>query len=111
MAIRWTFKHFLASKHQIYSVTDLQKKVVQETGVVISVSQLCKLVNRTPSMIRFETTEILTSALNCELSDFLTISAKKMNPAQQKKLSYKNTPRSKIGVKAFPSPSDYKTDK
>jgi DNA-binding Xre family transcriptional regulator len=111
MAIRWTFKSFLALKHQIYSATDLQKRIVKETGIVISVSQLCKLVNRTPAMIRFETAEILTSALNCELSDFLAISAKKMNPAQQKKLSYKNTPRSKIGVKAFPAPSDYKTEK
>jgi len=111
MAIRWSFKHFLASKHQIYSVTDLQKKIVKETGIVISVSQLCKLVNRTPSMIRFETAEILVSALNCELSDFLTISAKKMNPTEPKKLSYKNTPRSKIGVKSFPSPSNYKTEK
>ena len=111
MAIRWTFKHYLASKHQLYSATDLQKKIAKETGILVSVSQLCKLVNRTPTMIRLETVEILVTALNCELSDFLGISAKKMNPAHQKKLSYKNTPRSKIGSKAFPKPADYKTDK
>jgi DNA-binding Xre family transcriptional regulator len=110
MAIRWTLKHYLASEHQIYSVTSLQKKVVKETGVVISLWQLCKLVNASPKMIRFDTAEILCSALECELSDFLKITAKEMNPDQKRKLSYKNTPRSKIGVKAFPSPSDYKTE-
>ncbi len=109
MAIRWTFKQYLASKHQIYTVTELQKRVVKETGVVISVAQLCKLVNSAPKMIRFETAEILVSALGCELSDFLAITPKKMNPAQKKKLSYKNTPRCKIGVSSFPSPEDYKS--
>ena len=108
MAIHWTFKQYLSSKHQIYAATELQKKVVKETGVVISISQLCKLVNGRPRQIRFETAEILCSALGCELGDFLRITAKKMNPNQKRKLSYKNTPRCKIATKAFPAPEDYK---
>ena len=108
MAIHWTFKQYLASKHQIYTATDLQKKIVQETGVVISVAQLCKLVNRRPKQIRFETAEIIVSALSCELHDFLKITARQMNPNQKRKLSFKNTPRSKIAVKAFPAPENYK---
>jgi DNA-binding Xre family transcriptional regulator len=111
MAIRWTFKHYLSSQHHIYTATELQKKVVKETGIAISVGQLCKLVNRSPKMIRFETAEILCSALQCELGDFLKITAKKMNPDQKRKLSFKNTPRSKIGVRAFPAPENYSTDK
>ncbi len=87
MAIRWIFKQYLSSKHHIYTTVGLQKKIVQETGVVISVAQLGKLVNRGPKMIRFETAEVLVSALGCELSDFLTITSKKMNPDQKKKLS------------------------
>lgn len=111
MAIHWSFKHYLASKHQIYTTTELQKKIVKETGIVISVAQLCKMVNARPKMIRFETIEILCSALSCELSDFLSIAAKKMNPEKKMKLSYKNTPRSKIGVREFPAPENYKTEK
>lgn len=111
MAIRWTFKHYLASQHQIYTSVALQKKVVEKTGIVISMAQLCKLTKRAQKMIRFETAEILCSALECKLSDFLTVTAKQMNPTQQKKLSYKNTPLSKIGTRAFPVPANYKTDK
>jgi DNA-binding Xre family transcriptional regulator len=109
MAIHWTLKQYLCSKHQIYTATDLQKRIVKETGVVISIAQLCKLVNGKPKQIRFETAEILCSALGCELADFLKISGRQMNPNQKRKLSYKNTPRCKIATKAFPSPEDYKT--
>ena len=109
MAIRWSLKHYLASKHQIYAATELQKKVVTQTGVVISIAQLCNLVNGRPKMIRFETAEVLCSALGCDMSDFLSITPKEMDPMKKKKLSYKNTPHSKIAVQAFPSPEDYKT--
>jgi DNA-binding Xre family transcriptional regulator len=109
MAIHWTFKQYLVSKHQIYTSTELQKRIVKATGVVISVAQLCKLVNGRPKQIRIETAEILCSALSCELHDFLKITSKSMNPSQKRKLSYKNTPRCKIAVKAFPAPEDYKT--
>jgi DNA-binding Xre family transcriptional regulator len=109
MPIHWTFKQYLSSKHQLYTATDLQKKIVKETGVVISIAQLCNLVNRRPKQIRFETAEILCSALGCELQDFLKITARQMNPNQKRKLSYQNTPRCKIALKAFPCPEDYKT--
>jgi DNA-binding Xre family transcriptional regulator len=108
MAIRWTFKQYLAAKHQVYTATELQKRVVKATGVVISVAQLCKLVNARPQQIRLETAEILCSALSCELHDFLKITAREMNPNKKRKLSYKNTPHSKIASRAFPSPADYK---
>lgn len=109
MAIRWTFKRYLAVTHQIFSATELQKKILKETGVEISIGQLCNFVNGTPKMIRFETAEILCSTFNCELGKFLKVTAKKMNPDQKRKLSYKNTPRSKIGILSFPVPENYKT--
>ena len=105
--VKWTLKSFLASKHQIYSATELQKKIVKKTGVAISLAQLCKLVNGTPSMIRLSTVEIICSALGAELSDFLQVGPKAMNPEKLRKLSYRNTPKSKIGVKNFPAPADY----
>ncbi len=109
MMVKWTFKNYLATKHQIYSATELQKRIVKQTGVAISVAQLCKLTNTTPSMIRLSTVEILCSALNCELSDFLQVTPKVMNPGKTRKLSYKNTPKSKISVKTFPIPADYES--
>jgi DNA-binding Xre family transcriptional regulator len=110
MAVRWTLKRFLAEKHQIYSVTDLQKKIVKKTGVVISVANLCAHVNRAPKMIRLTTVEIICSALECELQDFLSITAKVMDPTHTRKLSFKNTPKAKIATKAFPKASDYETE-
>lgn len=109
MAIRWKFKYYLVQKHQIYTVSDLQKRIIKKTGVVISVANLCKYVNRTPKMIRLDTMEILCSALDCELNQFLSVtpSPKTMNPEKKRKLSFKNTPKRKIGVSSFPSPSDY----
>ena len=108
MAIRWILRPYLATKQQIYSATGLQKRIAKTTGVAISLAQLCKLMKRAPKMIRFETAEIICTALGCELGDFLIIGPKKMNPENRKKLSYKNTPRAKIGVKNFPAPEDYK---
>jgi DNA-binding Xre family transcriptional regulator len=105
--IRWKFKSYLSEKHQIYSATELQKIVVKKTGVVISLAQLCKLVNRDPSLIRLSTMEVICSALDCKLFDILEIGPKAMKPEQKRKLSFKNTPKSKIGGKNFPSPTDY----
>lgn len=105
--IKWRLKSFLSEKHQIYSVTELQKHIVKKTGVVISLANLCKLVNGTPSMLRLSTIEIICSSLDCELHNILQIAPKAMNPNKKRKLSFKNTPKSKIGLKNFPNPSDY----
>lgn len=105
--IRWKLKTLMAQKHQIYSVTELQKLIVKKTGVVISVANLCKYVNKQPKMIRFETMEIICSALECELSSILKVSPKVFNPEKKSKLSFKNTPKAKIATKAFPEPRDY----
>jgi len=107
MAIRWKFKLYLAQKHQLYTVSALQKRIVKKTGVIISVANLCKYVNRVPKMIRLDTMEILCSALDCDLHQFLSVTPKTMNAEKKRKLSFKNTPKKKIGVSAFPSPSDY----
>jgi DNA-binding Xre family transcriptional regulator len=88
-------------------VTELQKLIVKRTGVVISLAQLCKLVNKAPSMLRLSTMEVICSALSCRLFDFLELSEKAMSPDKKRKLSFKNTPKSKIGTKNFPNPVDY----
>ena len=111
MSIRWSLKLYLASKHQIYTVTALQKRIFQKTGVVISVANLCNYVNRNPRMIRLETIEILCTALGCELKDMLEVgpSDRVRKPEKRRKLSFKNTPKSKIGQSGFPAPTDYES--
>lgn len=105
--VKWKFKSYLAEKHQIYSATALQKRIVKKTGVAISVANLCKLVNGTPIMLRLSTVEVICSGLECELKDFLQVGPKAMDPGRPRKLSFKNTPKAKIGTKSFPVPSDY----
>lgn len=105
--IRWRLKVHLVQKHQIYSVTALQKHIVKKTGVVISVANLCKYVNQTPKMIRLETMEIICSALECELSVFLSVEPKVFKTDRARKLSFKNTPKGKIATNSFPTPGNY----
>lgn len=107
MSISWRLKNHLATRYQIYTVTEFQKRIIKKTGVKISLANLCNYVNDTPKLIRLETIEILCSALECNLEEFLRVSAKKMDPEKKRKLSYKNTPQSKIAVKQFPAPEDY----
>ena len=104
--IQWRLKS-AASKRQIYTVTDLQKLIVKKTGVVISVANLCKYVNRRPKLIRLETLEIICTALECELASFLKVGPAVFKADRIRKLSFKNTPKSKIGTKSFPEPKDY----
>lgn len=105
--IRWKLKSWLSEKHQIYTVTALQKHIVKKTGIVISVGNLCKYVNQQPKQIRLETMEILCSALECELSNILVVGPKVFKTDRTRKLSFRNTPKSKIAIKSFPEPCDY----
>lgn len=107
MAINWKLKTYLATKHSIYSATELRKKISKTTGVIISIQQLCNIINR-PSTIRLSTMEIICTALQCQLSDFLQIVGKKSRrPENSQKLSYKNTPLCKRSHNHFPDPKDY----
>jgi DNA-binding Xre family transcriptional regulator len=108
MGISWRFKSYLARKHQIYTATELQKRIAKKTGVVISLANLCMYVNQQPKRIELQTVEILCTALQCELGEFLSVTAKSpQKPTKQRKLSAKNTPQSKIGVASFPEPENY----
>lgn len=109
MAIGWNLKKYLAVKHSIYKVTELKKLIAEKTGVIISLQNLCNHVNLTPEMIRIETMQIICSALECNLNDFFTItsSVSKNRSKKKRKLSYKNAPKTKIGVKKFPNPQNY----
>jgi DNA-binding Xre family transcriptional regulator len=108
MSVRWTLRSHLAGKEQIYRATDLRELIIKRTGVVISTQQLCNLLNEPPKMIRLSTIEILCSALNAKLSDFLEVTPRTLKPDNKRKLSFKNTPKGKIGVKSFPQATNYK---
>jgi len=108
MSIHWRLRSYLSQKHSIYSATEFQKKIIKKTGIIISLPNLCNIINNKPKAIRLETMEIICSALDCELHQFMEVKPKVYRKKdERKKLSYKNTPHSKIGVKNFPDPKDY----
>lgn len=107
MAINWKLKTYLFTKHSVSKVTAVQKLIAAKTGVTISKQNLCNYLNEKPKALKLETIEILCTAFDCKLSDFCeVIPSKKQKPADRK-LSFKNTPLTKRGLKSFPDPSDY----
>jgi len=108
MAISWRLKTYLLTKHSIYKIVDLQKIIIKKTGIKISLQNLSKIIGKRPSQIRLETFEIICTALNCNLSDFLEIKPKKYKKiGKVKKLSFKNTRHDMRGTNTFPNPEDY----
>lgn len=108
MSIEWRLKSFLSQKYLIYSATEFQKKITTKTGYILSLPNICKLLNKKPKMIRLETIELICTSLDCPLSDFMEVKPKQFKNIQdKKKYSYKNTPLSKRAIKSFPDPQDY----
>lgn len=113
MAIHWRLRSYVASHHGIYSGTRLQRRIVEKTGVLISLQNICNYLNDKPKVLRLTTVELICTALGCELGDFCGV--KGWSEAQQatartdhpKKLSFKNTPLSKRAGKSFPDPRHY----
>ncbi|MBC8548768.1 MAG: helix-turn-helix transcriptional regulator [Candidatus Brocadiales bacterium] len=108
MSVHWRLRSHLSQKHSIYNATSFQKKIIKKTGIIISLPNLCKMINKKPKIIRLETMEVICSALGCELHEFMEVKPKTYKDKEHtKKLSYKNTPHNKRGVKNFPDPKDY----
>lgn len=108
MAIRWRLKTYLSEKHGIYRATEFKKLIVQKTGVIVSLPNLCRYLNKKPTALCLATMEIFCSALGCELAAFCTVVPKKeKSTGEPRKLSFKNTPLSKRAGKSFPEPGDY----
>ena len=106
MAIHWRLKTYLA--HQgIYSATGLQRKIVDKTGVLISIQNLCNYLNAKPRTLRLHTMELICTALDCELQAFCEVKSGIAKLAEVKKLAYGNTPPAKRAVKQFPDPKEY----
>mgnify|MGYP001591384247 FL=1 len=110
MAVNWRLKTFLAQKKGIFRATELQKRIVKKTGVLISLQSLCNFIGKKPVAIRFKTLELICTALECELSDFCSISPSEtllQKGSEVKKLSWQNTPLSKRHQNHFPDPKEY----
>ena len=106
--ITWRLKTYLATSHGIFDATSLQKRIVKKTSVLISIQNLCNYLDQKPKSIRLKTLEIIVTALECKLSDFLEIKPSEMPLGETKKLSYQNTPLSKRAANQFPDPKNYK---
>lgn len=97
----------MANEHGIYKAQRLKVKIEQETGVVISLSNIHNYLEKKPVSIRLSTIEVICTALNCNLSDILEITPGRRS-LKRRKLSFKNTPtKNRIKKNAFPNPSDY----
>lgn len=109
MTIKWRLKSFILENNNIATATDFRKKIIEETGIIISVQNLCNLLNSKPKSIRLSTIEIICLALDCKMSEFFDINGKdkKKFSRKVKKLSCKNTPKIKIAKNAFPNPENY----
>ena len=111
MAIHWRLRTYLATRHGLFSAVDLQKKVTQATGVIISVQNLRAYMNEKPTLIPLKTIELLCTALQCELSDFCEVKPQPQITGKPtpKKLSFHNTPLKKRATgQLFPDPTHYK---
>lgn len=110
MAIHWRLRTYLATQHGIFSAVELQKKVTQSTGIIISVQNLRAYLNQKPKLIPLKTMELICSALQCELSAFCEIKPQPRvaRSTEPKKLSFHNTPINKrISAQQFPDPKHY----
>ena len=112
MAIHWRLRSYIASQRGLLKPVQLQKRVLNKTGVLISLQNICNYLNKNPSSLNLKTMEILCTALDCELKDFFEVApSKKLLESKGdeiKKLSWKNTPVNKRAQKNFPDPKDYK---
>ncbi|MFT6128096.1 MAG: DNA-binding Xre family transcriptional regulator [Flavobacteriaceae bacterium] len=108
MSVSWRLKTYLSQKHSIYTPTALKKEITLKTGIIVSLPNICKLINKKPALVSLNMMELLCSTLDCKLSDFFEITPREYkNKYEKKKYSYKNTPLSKRGTQGFPSPKDY----
>lgn len=106
MAISWHLKT-LASKKGIFRAKDLQRRIAERTGVLVSLQNVCNLLNAKPQSVKLRTIEIICTALDCKMNDFCEITPGKFDNSKTKKLSFKNTPQSTRGKSDFPNPEDY----
>jgi len=109
MAIYWRLRTYLATKHGIYTVAKFQKTITKATGVIVSVQNLRKYLNKKPKLIPLKTIELFCTALNCELSCFCEVKPILPNkiPNKLTKLSFHNTPLKNRVTKSFPDPNHY----
>lgn len=107
MAIQWRLKSFVSSRG-IYRARDLQRKITEKTGIIISLQNICNLLKEKPLGVKLKTIEIICTALDCNMTDFCNISAGKFDPTNVRKLSFHNTPHKNRGSAELPEPKDYR---
>ncbi|UXU79292.1 helix-turn-helix transcriptional regulator [Mammaliicoccus sciuri] len=70
MSVKWKLRNMMA-KNEIWTGTELQKKIVDITGYSISLPSITALINDPPKMIRVETLDALCTTLNCTPNDLI----------------------------------------
>lgn len=112
MAVQWRLRALIAQKFQIYRLMEIQKKIIDRSGIKISLQQLSEIVNKRPKSLKISTIEIICTALDCNLSDFCEVRPSQSIAKKRKKirkLSASNAPISKRNIREFPDPNDYQS--
>lgn len=70
MTIEWKLRQVMA-KNDIWSGSELQRRLEDKAEYTISAASLSVLINETPKMIRTETLDALCTALECTPNDLI----------------------------------------
>jgi len=107
MPIKWKLRSYLADKHGVFNATALKRRIEEQTGVVISLSNIHTYFAKKPVQLKLTTVELMCTTFGCVLSDFLEVTPGRRS-STRRKLSFKNTPpKNRIKKNAFPDPKDY----
>lgn len=106
MPVRWSLKKWLAVEHDIYRPVELQRRILERTGIDISPQALGELLRRPPRQLKLSTMEALCTALQCTLNDFFEIVPGKATRRRVRRPNAAHGNRRRQNTD-FPSPSAF----
>ena len=78
--LEWRVRVMMAERH-IKTITELRKQL-ESVGVYISTTQLSRVVDALPTLIRSEVLAGLTTVLRCEVSDLIRVARRRPSPVE-----------------------------
>ena len=73
MPLQWTLRKWLAVERDIYKPSQLQARILEKTGIKISIQALSALMTEQPGALRIQTIQVLCDALDCDLHAFCNV--------------------------------------
>jgi DNA-binding Xre family transcriptional regulator len=107
MPSNWTLKKWLAIEHDIYRASDLRQRIIERTGVQLSLSSVSELLRQTPKVVKLSTMQILCTTFQCQLSDFLEVTPGKARSGRPRRPYASHAGKRTRKPTMFPSPDDF----